>query len=77
MLSRKIRRIKYIKKHKKKNLKQIITNNRKITKILLIFLLFYISLFKNPFINYHTKSIILSDKYRLAVIFETRPEAIK
>ena len=77
MLFRKIKQIKHFKKIKKRNCKQLLITQRKIRKIIFIFFLFCISLLKNPFFNYHMKSIILSDKYRLAVIFGTRPEAIK
>ena len=77
MLFRKIKQIKHFKKYKKRNCTQLLITQRKIRKILFIFLLFCISFLKNPFFNYHMKSIILSDKYRLAVIFGTRPEAIK
>ena len=49
--------------------------NKKI--FLLSFLIFCNFVLKNPILNNHVKSIGTSNSYRIAIVFGTRPEAIK
>ena len=65
--------IKYMQSHTLK----LQTIKRKILFVLLLNISIFILLLKNPFLNDRIKSIISSDKYKLLVIFGTRPEVIK
>ena len=67
----------YIKKYKQRYTLKLVTNKRKLFFVLLLNISIFILLLKNPSLNGRIKSINSSDKYKLVVIFGTRPEVIK